>query len=211
MSKAIYLARIPDGEFSLCESLLSEYRKRRVVTPNRAVRKRSLCAEALLIAAIREFKPSLAAPFDIVENGYGKPYLKDNGICFSLSHSQNMVLCALCDHEIGADVQITTGANDALIHRFFAPSEIEAIGRAVNRDEVFTEIWSKKESYIKAVGKGLVMPLPGLSVTEEPLSSLIVHGREGAYHYALCDLYGDHAEPVCRWIDLESFADQAAE
>ena len=40
------------------------------------------------------------------ENRYGKPHLTDRSLCFSVSHSADLALIALSDHEeVGVDIE----------------------------------------------------------------------------------------------------------
>ena len=56
--------------------------------------------------------------------GYnGKPTIE--GICFSLSHSGDMVICAVGDKPVGCDIERSAQAREKVAERFFAPEEIE--------------------------------------------------------------------------------------
>lgn len=48
--------------------------------------------------------------------------------------------------------------------RFFTVEEAEFINKSTDRNSAFFEIWTKKESFVKAVGKGLAIPLNSFSV-----------------------------------------------
>ncbi len=94
----------------------------------------------------------------------GKPYLKKfPDIYFSLSHSGEYALCAICDREIGADVQQTEkiqgkDRKEQIAARQFACTEREWISEAdtqEERDWRFYRIWTGKEAYIKLTGQGL--------------------------------------------------------
>ena len=97
----------------------------------------------------------------------GKPYVISpwkNFQAFNLAHSANLVVFTIARQgNIGVDVESldreTTGI--PLAERFFASQEVEqllALPPAAQR-ESFLQIWTLKESYIKAIGDGLAMPL----------------------------------------------------
>ncbi|MDB9375841.1 4'-phosphopantetheinyl transferase HetI [Nodularia sphaerocarpa] len=100
--------------------------------------------------------------FDYQERG--KPVLGDNltqsGLCFNLSHSQGLGLCAVNYHgEIGIDLEYIRPMSDveALAKRFFLPREYELV-RSLSADqqqEIFFRYWTCKEAYLKATGDGL--------------------------------------------------------
>ena len=81
------------------------------------------------------------------------------------------------------DIQKSAVYSPALVNRFFAEAERDYIEAAQDKNCAFTEIWSLKESYIKAVGTGMHMPLSSFSVIE--MSSLW-HCQLGEYHLAAC-------------------------
>ena len=88
------------------------------------------------------------------------PTLGQPRLHFSLSHTRGLVACAVSlDHEIGLDVEAWDRAGDGLdiAGRFFAPAELALLREAApgDRPEVFVRIWTLKEAYIKATGRGL--------------------------------------------------------
>ncbi|MBA3008968.1 MAG: 4'-phosphopantetheinyl transferase superfamily protein [Desulfobacula sp.] len=125
--------------------------------------------------------------FGFEENAYGKPGLipgvTDIPIQFNLSHAGGLTACAVVlDHEIGIDVEDATREIDVNIaDRFFSPQEADYLGqtRAQDKKAVFFDFWTLKESYIKAKGKGLSIPLDKFSFTIGKNSTLI--GFDTAY------------------------------
>ncbi len=109
--------------------------------------------------------------FGFEENSHGKPRLKttDIPICFNLSHAGGLTSCAVVlDHEIGIDVEDSTRKIDINIaDRFFSKQESEYLGQTRKKDKknVFFDFWTLKESYIKAKGRGLSIPLDKFSFT----------------------------------------------
>ena len=109
--------------------------------------------------------------FGFEENSYGKPCLKtgvtDIPISFNLSHAGGLTACAVVlDYEIGIDVEDSTRKIDINIaDRFFSKQESEYLGqtREKEKKKVFFDFWTLKESYIKAKGKGLSIPLDEFS------------------------------------------------
>jgi 4'-phosphopantetheinyl transferase len=84
---------------------------------------------------------------------HGRPALRDTPPHFSLSRSGELILVALADAPVGVDVEAVAGAHAArelapLLHRE-ERAEIE------RRPEIFTQIWARKEAYLKALGCGI--------------------------------------------------------
>src|SRR5215217_8074761 len=105
---------------------------------------------------------------------FGKPILAsdaDNAnIRFNLSHSGEIVLYAIsCNQELGIDVEQVRAHTDvmAIAKRFFTPGEIGRMekGNEKNRTELFFRYWTRKEAFVKAVGKGVSFPMERLDVS----------------------------------------------
>lgn len=99
-------------------------------------------------------------------NMYGKPFLKYySDIYFSISHSGDWIMCAICDRPIGIDVEGGVSEVMEIAKRFYTSEEYEYIEHQlqVNQYDSFYKIWTLKESYVKCVGKGLSIPLNSFS------------------------------------------------
>ena len=105
----------------------------------------------------------------------GKPAITgDNpGIRFNLSHSKGYALLAIAyDREVGVDVEVVRPKPKAaaLVERFFSPNEKAAFRKLAPHEEdaAFFAGWTRKEAYVKAVGKGLRFPLDRFDVSLAP-------------------------------------------
>lgn len=88
----------------------------------------------------------------------GKPYFEELPIFFSLSHSQDYVLCVVDEREVGADIQWKEAGNILQIaERFFAEPELErAYSLPKTEQETYLyQLWTGKEAYGKLTGKGV--------------------------------------------------------
>lgn len=103
-------------------------------------------------------------------NDHGRPEIATpaSTIRFNLSHTNGLVVCLVGrGREVGVDVERLERVSRwlDLSDRFFAPPETAAL-RSVDasaRPTRFLEYWTLKESYIKARGLGLAIPLDGFS------------------------------------------------
>mgnify|MGYP002624821210 FL=1 len=81
---------------------------------------------------------------------------------FNISHSHGMVALAICqDKAVGIDIEKIRPVDDNLIKYISSEKEYEYI----SNNEKFVEIWTNKESLLKAVGSGIeskVDEVPGL-------------------------------------------------
>ena len=101
-------------------------------------------------------------------NRYGKPAidhkLAEESLSFNASHSNWLALFAITrGRRIGVDVEYirTELESEAIASNFFASREIDAIRKSSPRERImeFYRIWTRKEAYVKAVGRGLSIPL----------------------------------------------------
>jgi 4'-phosphopantetheinyl transferase len=106
----------------------------------------------------------------------GKPYaLPQNGTppFFNLSHCDGLVACALSRTEpSGIDVECSDRhAPFAVAERHYAPEEQAWLATLpeAERQTGFFMLWTLKEAFIKATGKGLAQPLPDIIVRFDPL------------------------------------------
>ena len=98
---------------------------------------------------------------------YGKPYLlNDLDIQFNISHSGDIIVCAVSAEPVGIDVELIKPINLKLAERFFHADENAYILAQADKEEAFFEIWTKKESYIKREGTSI--PLNSFNVLRNP-------------------------------------------
>lgn len=139
----------------------------------------SITARALLRFLLSEYTGRPPRSFVFTANSYGKPSLAGPGktgpeisdLRFNLSHSSGMVVCGLAlGREVGVDVENPDRKTDPDISgRFFAPSEAGLVARCPEPEKkaCFYDIWTLKEAFIKARGKGLSIPLDSFSVNPD--------------------------------------------
>lgn len=102
-------------------------------------------------------------------NAFGRPALSNPEagaarLVFNLSHTRDLILLgATRGRQLGVDVEriCERRASADIAVRFFAPEESEHLMRMPEhaRADVFFRYWTLKESYIKARGQGLSIPL----------------------------------------------------
>jgi 4'-phosphopantetheinyl transferase len=134
-----------------------------------------LAARVLLRSVLSAYCSVAPADWRFETNPWGRPRIATAkapaGLIFNLSHKPGCVVC-LIGHgrELGVDVE-DTAANRPnvleLAERFFSPSEAAALkALPVERQfDRFYDLWTLKESYIKARGMGLSLGLSHLSFT----------------------------------------------
>lgn len=113
-------------------------------------------------------------PQDIIikKDRHGKPYLAETSIKFNISHSYGIVACAVTiGAEIGIDIEKIGDDIIGIVKRFFAPNEVDYIFNSdlsskIKNHEAY-KLWTMKEAYMKAVGKGLSIQLDSFDLFDE--------------------------------------------
>lgn len=92
---------------------------------------------------------------------YGKPYLKNSNVYFSMSHTEGAIVAAFCDgEEIGADVERKKRrVNERMYPRVLSESE----QKSVKSSEDFLRLWVQKEAFLKRLGVGITRDLRAIS------------------------------------------------
>ncbi len=95
----------------------------------------------------------------------GRPYFTDIPVTFSLSHNEQIAVCAICQEEngttpspIGVDVEslsrICTMNFEKLCRRYATGAEQQAYLSTPSPDR-FLQLWTRKEALLKQTGLGL--------------------------------------------------------
>lgn len=132
---------------------------------------RTLIGEVLIRNIIKENLAISNEDIVFEINRYGKPFLRDNpNFNFNISHSGNYVVCAIDHKPIGIDIEkIISIEYKSISKNFFTSKELNFImeENLNNQLNKFYEIWTLKESYVKACGQGLYMSLKAFSMEYE--------------------------------------------
>ena len=135
---------------------ISDYRRIKLEkTKNPLRKKQGLGAEMLLIEAMKSVAPGVKPPFEIGKGEFDKPFFSDIPLCFSLSHSGDFAACALCDAEVGIDIEHGAKYNPRLADKYYCAEEKRMLEGARDKDRAFRQIWTAKESALKLLGTGL--------------------------------------------------------
>ncbi|WP_110930773.1 4'-phosphopantetheinyl transferase family protein [Paenibacillus bouchesdurhonensis] len=103
----------------------------------------------------------------LIQNAYGKPSLREDcGLHFNNSHSGKWVVCAVDESPVGIDVEEVKEMDFGIAERFFSKQECFDLHRRQDEAKLnyFFDLWTLKESYIKAAGMGLSLPLDSFSI-----------------------------------------------
>jgi 4'-phosphopantetheinyl transferase len=154
---AAYRRHLPSDEIA---------RAARFVQPPDAMR--FVVGRALARTLLSRFAAVQPHDWPFVIDEHGRPHLAGPvpgapDLRFNISHTDGVVACALTvGREVGVDVEYTgRRLQHAVPERFFSPREVADLRAQPEADQpaVFFDYWTLKESYIKARGLGLALPL----------------------------------------------------
>lgn len=114
--------------------------------------------------------PEVGRKLVLCANPHGKPYIPAYpDFCFNLSHSGSKVMLVSADSPVGCDIQEYDRDTEQIVRRCFSTAEQKLWQQSDDEErvKVFTEIWARKESFLKAVGVGLSVELRSFSVVDE--------------------------------------------
>ncbi|MFM8333502.1 MAG: 4'-phosphopantetheinyl transferase family protein [Candidatus Methylumidiphilus sp.] len=132
-------------------------------------RREYLATRALVRMALSHYHPLPLADWRFPRNAYGKPACDpDCGLRFNVSNTPNLVVCLVAQgREVGVDTEPCDRAADilALAPEVFSPLELAGLETlsALDKMDRALSLWTLKESYIKARGMGLSLPLDKFS------------------------------------------------
>ncbi len=165
------LAHPSDAIDALRQTLSADERARMARLREPAARERFAITRGLLRATLAyhlQMSPA-EVRFDYLPQG--KPVLAhpDPDVQFNLSHSREMILCAVTrTRQVGIDGEFFRQIREIekFAGRFFSENEQAWLASApsAEKSRVFFEIWTRKEAYLKACGDGVTRHLRGIDV-----------------------------------------------
>ena len=187
----------PGDVESQCESWLDEPDReranlfRRATTRNQHVIGRGMSRRLLSGTAI----DPQSIQFDV--EPHGKPIVTGPTTAvrpFNVTHTDGLVMCCVgeLNHQtVGVDVERLSRRTDTSIaDRYFSKPEITFLDRCRSDDarrRTFLKIWTLKESFIKAIGTGLTMPLADFAFgqidSDRPTIRMLNPGLESNLHW----------------------------
>jgi len=185
---------VDEAASDACALILSEDERARWQTFRfEKGRREYLTSRALVRFALSQYRPLAPEAWRFQVNAYGKPRPDPEcGLRFNLSNSSGLVVCLIAyEAEVGVDVEPYERAGEIakLAETVFSPLELaqfEELHGSEKADRALS-LWTLKESYIKARGMGLSLPLDKIS---------FLFGGAAGIRMELDACVGDEAE---RW------------
>ncbi len=151
--------KFPESKFERYFAMLPTERRNKVLSYRSVIdRNLSLLSYVLLLQGLEKYYGVASLKeLRLAYNKYGKPYLIDYpDLHFNISHCHEVVVCAFANRPIGVDVEGLITYDETLLQKVANIEEYHAITNSKDPRLAFTMLWTKKESYMKMRGIGLV-------------------------------------------------------
>ncbi|CAI6080273.1 4'-phosphopantetheinyl transferase Sfp [Paenibacillus sp. JJ-100] len=160
---------VPEAYWDLFLSSVSDERRAQAARfIHQADAYRSVLGEVLTRVTLSELTGIRAEKLSFSRNTYGKPCLAQYPEKpFNVSHSGDWIaLISGGTAELGVDVEKIVPIDLQIAERFFSTQENAYLSAqpADQQLNTFYRLWTLKESYIKAIGMGLSMPLNSFAI-----------------------------------------------
>lgn len=165
-----------------------------------------LVTRALCRITLSRYAAVHPAAWHFHANAYGRPEIaapaNAPALRFNMSNARSLIACVVTrTADAGVDVEETDrpGETVGIADRFFSPREVDSL-RAQHPErqrQRFFEFWTLKESYIKARGMGLSIPLEQFSFE---LGDAIRIGFDAALEDRAEDWYFELHRPSARHL-----------
>jgi 4'-phosphopantetheinyl transferase len=141
-------------------------------------REHFILSHSQLRLILSKYCDCLPGEFSFRYNSCRKPSISNpefEKLKFNMSHSNDLMLVGLCNHnDIGIDVEKVREVDELenIADENFSAQEIKYIKDASDKTNTFFKIWTRKEAFIKAIGKGIHFPLKSFCVELKSPGSL---------------------------------------
>jgi phosphopantetheinyl transferase len=168
-------------------------------------KQQSLAGRRLLKTALTSFSHSYNTGVQIKHDKFGKPFIPGCKLSFNISHSKNIVMCAICTFEaIGIDVEVVDREIYHLKNKILSKSERKL---CTTSDDVF-KFWTLKESYLKAIGTGLSKSPNQITIKDIENFTFFTDKIENRYRYAVSyksqEGTGAHCTPELYFVEYQN-------
>lgn len=166
-----------DNDYKSIYESINNFKKKDIdKLPTIDDKKRSILGIKLLMNLLSE-KSINYNDLKFTKNKDGKPIITNYPLFYSTSHSDEYVICALSDKEIGIDIQSIQNINFKIMNSFFDKDE----KFYSNNNENYTKVLSLKEAYGKCYGFGInCIKEVKFSIKEE---NIIINDKNVTYKF----------------------------
>ena len=166
--KYTHISKITNEEYNYYFSLMNKEKQQKVLAyKNIKDQMRTVAGEMLARRMISKYCNVVSEDIYFETGCYGKPNAKRLNVEFNISHSEEMVVCAISDNPVGIDVEMIQPIGINILHKLCTDVDLEYI-LGINATGIhmpskfdeqqlyrFYEVWTAKEAYFKCIGTGI--------------------------------------------------------
>lgn len=149
-------------------------------------------------------------------NAHGKEYLQGKAeVQFNLSHAGNYAVAAFGKKELGIDMEQKDRGNLRAAARFFTKKEqeyLQEISEEKRKREETVRLWTRKESFVKAIGAGLFFGIQNVETSDGKQPEILAKGSFPTYFFHEYEFPGywitvcaqeAETEKKMRWVEID--------
>ncbi len=170
MCVRLYIFKIEENHINnnLFESVINKQNglSHRIITNINYMRRRqTYLAKKMCIFILDKYYDKQLSSVDFTYTEYGKPYLINHkGLFFNYSHTDDLIVVAISNNEVGVDVEYIDPNNRKLLKKILSKDELKLMCEGDVFYNNATLCWTIKESYLKQIGYGLLSPMNRITI-----------------------------------------------
>ena len=187
--------------------------------------RQTVCADRLIRSVLVREYGLIGSAVQFVSDAFGKPRLVNTpDIHFNLSHAGEWVVAVIDDRPVGIDIERIIPEREFPFMDVFSPRERAQWDNGElspeEQTQFFFTLWTGKESYVKALGRGMrfpfetisVLPVPtdGVLQLDDPVTDTPWYARwypfAPDYTLAVCATHAEFPERIVRFTHREVFS-----
>jgi len=200
---------LPEYTYELQQYIPMEGRLRVKDRLSNSSKLQTISGELLARYSIGEYLEKPNQEIKLVFGKKGKPHIGNlKNIHFNISHSGQYIVCAVGPNELGIDVERIREVNLRIAERFFSSSEIHDLMQLPEEERMtyFITLWTIKESFLKAIGRGLTQHLNSFTIVKnDTIYQLTGNRKAEKYGIITHQLSEDYLMAVCSPLPYQPF------
>jgi len=161
---------------------------------------RSAAGSLLLAQMVCRISGYPVSSISIHRYSNGKPFLPDfPNLHFNITHTDHLAVLAIDTKLVGVDIEKVSTARMAVANRFFSESEKAMLKNCSGkkRDRLFFELWTIRESFVKAIGVGIFGSMGDFTPEKNESGWQVNHTETGLWNVKHYNLEKDYLVALC--------------
>ena len=118
---------------------------------------------------------------------------------FSVSHSEDIVVCAISNRSVGIDVEYSNNEIQDMMRQIARPEELGWINEHAKSDVELYQLWTHKESYLKCIGS----TISGIRKIFPMINNSTLIERHNEFRFRPISIRSEYAVTLCTTFDID--------